>query len=46
MYDNLSGHVARVISDEIRRSAARPERLMAEEARFARRSRRRRWRTR
>lgn len=46
MYNNLSGDAARVIGDEIRRSAARPERLMTEEARLARRSRRRRWRTR
>ena len=46
MYNNLSGHAARVLSQEIGRSAARPERLMAEEARLARRSRRRRWRNR
>ena len=32
MYNNLSGHAARAINDEIRRSATRPERLMAEEA--------------
>jgi hypothetical protein len=46
MYNNLSGHAARAINDEIRRSSERPERLMAEEAALMRRSRRRRWRTR
>jgi hypothetical protein len=46
MYNNLSGHAARSIDAEIRRSATRPERLMAEEAALLRRSRRRRWRNR
>lgn len=46
MYNNLSTHAARAISEEIRRSAARPERLMTAELRHARKSRRRRWRAR
>lgn len=46
MYNNLSAHAARVMSQEVGRAAVRPERLMAEESRLARRSRRRRWRNR
>ena len=45
MYNNLSMHAARAMSEEIRRSAQRPERLMAAELKHARKSRRRRWRT-
>ncbi|MGZ5415705.1 MAG: hypothetical protein ACXWDI_00880 [Nocardioides sp.] len=46
MYNNLAVHAARYLNDEIRRSATRPERLMAHEAQFARSSRRRRRRNR
>jgi hypothetical protein len=48
MYNNLAGHAARVMSQEVGRAAVLPERLMAEEAGLSRRSRsrRRRWRTR
>ena len=46
MYNNLAVHAARSLHDELRRSATRPERLMAHEAQLARSSRRRRWRNR